>query len=55
LKNKNKRLIAKQAAEQESEISAWEYNTYTNDNPDLKKAKVIKQREIAKLSNELAL
>jgi hypothetical protein len=48
-------LIQTKIAEQEGELADLETNYYNIDNPELKRAQVIKQRELARRSNELAL
>jgi hypothetical protein len=47
--------IAAKGAEQEAEIADLETNYYNNDNSELKRAEAIKQRGLAKRSNELAV
>jgi hypothetical protein len=48
-------LISRKTAEQDTEITSLETDYYSHDNPELRKAQAIKQRELSKKSRELAL
>jgi hypothetical protein len=48
-------FISRQVAKQDTEIGSLETIYYSLDNPELKRAEAIKQKELTKRSHELSL